>query len=91
MKHLEFFIGWPALGDGYCNVGRRRSWTWIKLVGARSVMLRTILTPSPHQLPSHAGSIRQSGEEGSKEFKGAMARAGPPAREPRNVICGSGR
>ena len=28
-------IGWPALGDGYCNVGRRRSWTWIKLVGAR--------------------------------------------------------
>ena len=24
-------IGWPALGDEYCNVGRRRSWTWIKL------------------------------------------------------------
>ena len=39
LTHLYFtamFIGWPAHGDGYCNVGRRRSWTWIKLDGARS-------------------------------------------------------
>ena len=31
---------WPAHVDGYCNVGRRRSWTWIKLGGARSGVLR---------------------------------------------------
>jgi hypothetical protein len=24
--------GWLALGDGYCNVGRRRSWTGFKLI-----------------------------------------------------------
>jgi hypothetical protein len=29
---------WLALVDGYCYVGRQRSWTWIKLDSARSVM-----------------------------------------------------
>ena len=27
---------WLALVDGYCYVGRQRSWTWIKLDIARS-------------------------------------------------------
>ncbi len=26
---------WLALVDGYCYVGRQRSWTWIKLDSAR--------------------------------------------------------
>ena len=30
-KKNQELLGWPALGDEYCNVGRRRSWTWIKL------------------------------------------------------------
>ena len=29
-------IGWPGLGDGYCHVERRRSWTWIKLMRQRA-------------------------------------------------------
>ncbi len=31
MRLFLYHRGWPALGDEYCNVGRRRSWTWIKL------------------------------------------------------------
>ena len=39
--------GWPALGDVYCNVERRRSWTSFKLMqqragGAGPEMLSTI-------------------------------------------------
>ena len=29
---------WLALVDGYCYVGRQRSWTWIKLDSARSAV-----------------------------------------------------
>ena len=32
-------IDWLALVDGYCYVGRQRSWTWIKLDSARSGVL----------------------------------------------------
>jgi hypothetical protein len=28
--------GWPALGDVYCNVERRRSWTGFKLMHQRA-------------------------------------------------------
>ena len=31
-------IDWLALVDGYCYVGRQRSWTWIKLDSARSAV-----------------------------------------------------
>ena len=31
-------IDWLALVDGYCYVGKQRSWTWIKLDSARSVV-----------------------------------------------------
>jgi hypothetical protein len=30
------YSGWPALGDVYCNVERRRSWTGFKLVRQRA-------------------------------------------------------
>jgi hypothetical protein len=43
-------IGWPAHGDGYCNVGRRRSWTWIKLDGARNGV------PRKHSFRQHLSS-----------------------------------
>jgi hypothetical protein len=39
--------GWPALGDVYCNVERRRSWTGFKLVRQRARAAR----PS-HALPT---------------------------------------
>ena len=42
--------GWPAHGDGYCNVGRRRSWTWIKLDGARNGV------PRKHSFRQHLSS-----------------------------------
>ena len=39
--------GWPALGDEYCNVGRRRSWTWIKLMLHRAEARPPGLGPLP--------------------------------------------
>ena len=32
------YTDWLALVDGYCYVGRQRSWTWIKLDSARSAV-----------------------------------------------------
>ena len=40
-------LGWPALGDEYCNVGRRRSWTWIKLMLQRAEARPLGLGPWP--------------------------------------------
>ncbi len=39
-------IDWLALVDGYCYVGRQRSWTWIKLDSARSVVLEAPAPPT---------------------------------------------
>ena len=33
---IENYMGWPALGDVYCYVERRRSWTGFKLVRQRT-------------------------------------------------------
>ena len=45
-------IDWLALVDGYCYVGRQRSWTWIKLDSARSVV------PRKHPLLQRLSSAR---------------------------------
>jgi hypothetical protein len=37
----DTLIGWLALVDGYCYVGRQRSWTLIMFGGVRCVVLWT--------------------------------------------------
>jgi hypothetical protein len=49
---LEDLMGWPALGDRYCNVGRRRSWTGFKIMYQRA----RALGPVRHPLPILASS-----------------------------------
>jgi hypothetical protein len=60
---VEDLMGWPALGDGYCNVERPRSWTGFKVMYQRARALGPVRHPL-RALPILASSGSEDGRPG---------------------------
>ena len=71
--------GWPALGDVYCNVERRRSWTGFKLMHQRAQ------GPWPEAIRAHTGP-----RPGRNQHHSTHHWWTSPRRTPRGEGCTAG-
>ena len=73
-------IDWLALIDGYCYVGRQRSWTWIKLDSARSAVPGSTRSANASVAHAYIYILVMLPSDGKRGGKVVTGEPGPRAR-----------